>query len=734
MRTGAPLLPGIALLLATALACGPPQEAPRGESPAARPRTPPPGLLLVTLDTTRADAVAPEGDPAATPTLAALAARATRFTQAFSTAPMTLPAHASLLTGLYPAGHGVHENGRSLPAGTELLAERLKGAGYQAAAFVSGYPLDRQFGLARGFDPYDDEMDDSGGGRPGDGGAGEGGVERRARATTERALDWLARAPAGPLFVWVHYYDPHDPYEPPEPFASRFTADPYRGEIAAMDAEIGRLLAAFEERSRSTAPGGGESDHGVIVVGDHGESRGEHGERFHGNLLYQGAMRVPLILAGRVGGEEIPTGEIDRPVSTRRVFDTLLGWARGEMRTGLLGEAGEASGDVVLAEAMAPYLQYGWQPQVMAVAGRLKILRSGATEVYDVVADPLEGENLAGRVELSRQAVEALRDYPLPGAAPSSPENLDPETRQRLAALGYLASSGAPPRPRPNAPSPREMTHLFGALDEASRLFANGRYREAIPVFEHLLSADPGNLGVALRLAAAHSALGRDREALEAFDRAREIDPTSLDLSHYLGLHHLRAGRFEAAAPLLAAVLAAMPDRLPALEALAEVRERQGRLGEATTLLRRAVALERNPLPSLLRLGDLAMAQGDTPGAITAFEEARALWGEASPLSPSPRSSSSRSSAPRSSAPRAAFPRSLELGVAYLAAGRLAEAAMALDRVPPEHPAWPMALFKRAQVAVLLGEADQAERIRQARDHADALTRPLIASEALFRR
>lgn len=218
-----------ALALATGCARKPEPPAP----PPARPT-----LLLVTLDTTRADALAPEADAAATPGFAALAARGVRFTQAYATAPSTLPSHTSMLTGLAPAGHGIHENGRRLPDGIPVVTERLRGLGYNTAAFVSGYPLERQFGLARGFELYDDEL-------------GPGKVERSARETTDRALAWLAAADSRPRFLWVHYYDPHEPYAPPEPFRSRFPADPYQGEIAAMDHELARLLAAFE-----ASPGG----------------------------------------------------------------------------------------------------------------------------------------------------------------------------------------------------------------------------------------------------------------------------------------------------------------------------------------------------------------------------------------------------------------------------------------------------------------------------------------------
>ena len=271
-----------------------------GSQPADRAERP--SILLVTLDTTRADAIGPEAS-VATPAFNAVAGRGRLFRHALATAPETLPAHASLLTGLYPGGHGVHENARPLPRDRPLVAERLREAGYRTAAFVSSFVLARRFGLARGFEVYDDELP-------------EGRVERSAPETTERAAAWLQEQPADrPLLLWVHYFEPHHPYEPPEPFRSRYPKSAYHAEVAAMDDALGRLVQAFDARTS----GGGA----ILVVGDHGEGLSEHGEAQHGRLLYQSTMHVPLVLAG----PGVVPGEADAPVSARRVFHTLLDWA-----------------------------------------------------------------------------------------------------------------------------------------------------------------------------------------------------------------------------------------------------------------------------------------------------------------------------------------------------------------------------------------------------------------------
>jgi tetratricopeptide (TPR) repeat protein len=559
-----------------------------------------------------------------------------------------------------------------------VLAEKLGSAGYRTAAFVSAFVLARRFGLDRGFEVYDDDLP-------------EGRTERTALETTERVLAFLEEASERPLLLWVHYYDPHAPYEPPEPFRSRHPDDPYLGEVAAMDAQLGRLLAAFARR----APGPVAS----VVVADHGEGLGDHGEALHGNLLYQGVMRVPLVIAG----SGVEAGVRAQPVSVRQVHDTILGWARLEPSPGFLAEPPP----VVLAEAMTPYLLYAWQPQVMGVRGTVKAILSGDLEVYDLAADPAEARDLAATARLDTQLRQAVREYPLPssgGAGPAEP--LTETDRQRLASLGYVPS-GSPQRLRPDAPVPRRMTHLFADLDLGSGLFVRRDYGRAIPVFERILAADPGNLTAALRLAVAHSALGEADRAMAWFRRAAEIDPTSLDRKHYLAMHLFSTGADEEAAALFEAVLAAAPQRLPALEALARVRQRQGRPAEAAALLERVIELRPEPVAELVALGGLRMEMAQTGAAIAAFERARGLQGDG-------------------------FGHHLELGVLYLAAGRPPDARDALDRVPPEHPGHAMALFKRAQVSVLLGEADRGERIRAAWRTADAITRPMIRREQLF--
>jgi choline-sulfatase len=632
-----------------------------------QPAAPPavrPSILLITLDTTRADAIGPDAAGVETPAFNAIAARGRLLRQAYATVPETLPSHISMMTGLYPGGHGVHQNARYLGGSVPVAAERLQQAGYRTSAFVSSFVLSRRFGLARGFDVYDDQLP-------------AGRNERNARETTDAAIAELARPLAGearlptvaqsakvPRFMWVHFYDPHFPYAPPEPYRSRYAGNLYLGEVAAMDEQIGRLVQAFERQADGPA--------GIAIVADHGEGLGDHGEAQHGNLLYQSTMRVPLALAG----PGVPVGVSDDPVSTRRIFPTLLAWAGLDAGRSLRSNDDDAR-EPVLAEAMKPYLEYGWQPQVMAIAGRFKSILAGKIETYDFVADPGETRPL----ELPAGMRRLLEDYPVPSPdVARAPDHLDADAKRRLASLGYIGTT-ALPVVRKDAPRPADMMPLLAKLEKASAFFAADQFAQSIPLLREVLAADPYNLDAALRLATSYSSLGDEQKAEERFQRAAAIAPKSQDVRTYLALHYARTKEWERAVPLLEQVVTESPDRLTAVEALATLRARQGQQ---------------------------AMDVGRTAEAIAGFERARALQPEA-------------------------FKKDLELGVLYLAVRRYPDAKAALDRVPASHPDYAMALFKRAQVSVLLGEPDRAARIAVAREKADATTRELIARERLFR-
>lgn len=665
----------LALILACmfqVISCGRQPEPSQAET-----QVPRPPLLLVTLDTTRGDRVGYAFPDVKTPNLDRLAEQGIRFDRAYTTVPMTLPAHTSMMTGTYASQHSIHENARYLEKNLSLLATHLKHLGYTNAAFVSAYSLAAEFGLSRDFDVYDDTLP-------------AGQTQKPGSDATDRALAFLEKNHAKRLFLWVHYFDPHAPYTPPEPFKTQYPDDPYLGEIAFMDAQLGRLLDAFESRYAGMG-------FRILVVGDHGEGLGDHGEMLHGNLLYEGCMRVPLVIAGSGIESSVRT----EPISTRRIFHTFLDWAGDPQPLSLMHSVDE----IVLGEAMKPFLQYGWQPQVMAVDGPIKVIRTSALEVYDVTRDPQESDDLVEATTPSDACMQALDAYPIPGVDEPGPE-LTQEQQEKLAGLGYLSSGGIDAR-RFDGPDPKDMTHLFADLDLGSGLFIKERYAEAVEVFDRIFRQDPGNLMVCLRLAVAHSLLDHGDQAEQYFDRAMDMAPESLDTKHYLAMHEFRLGRTDDAADLFRQVLEAMPNRLPALECMARIARDRGRLDEAVIWMNRVIQVKGPQESDLLTLGDLNMARGDTAAAIDSFERARAL-----------------------SPP--AFDRNLELGVCYLAVRRFEEARACLDQVLPSHPEYPLALFKRAQVSVLLHEGDAADKIQAALEASDETSRALILGEPLF--
>ena len=380
-----------ALASALALSC-----VPAGMAAAAPAR---PSVILLTLDTTRADALGAARGAPTTPNLDALAARGVRFLHALSPAPLTLPAHASLLTGLEPRSHGIRDNGTAaLPAELPTLATAFAAAGYRTGAFVASRVLDRRFGLARGFDVYDDRMAAE---RVGE----YGYPERDAAAVTDAALAWARGLQRGaPIFLWVHYYDPHSPYLPPADLRGDGSAAArYAGEVALMDREIGRLLAGLP---REPAPL-------VAAVGDHGEALGEHGERAHGVLLHSATLEVPLLIAG----PGVPAGTgVTETVGIRRLAATLLSLAGVESAPALpgpplplgLGGRSPAPGPV-LSETQFPANAYGWSPLRALTDGSWRLVVGARAELFDLGGERLRDHVLCrGRGDSSLDGGEGL--------------------------------------------------------------------------------------------------------------------------------------------------------------------------------------------------------------------------------------------------------------------------------------------------------------------------------------
>jgi arylsulfatase A-like enzyme len=571
-----------------------------------------PSLVLITLDTTRADSVGRMQDgKSLTPNLDALGARGLRYTNAISPAPLTFPAHCSLLTGLNPPEHGIHDNGvgvldRNLPTLAAVLAAR----GYTTAAFVSSRVLDRRFGLDRGFATYDDRMVAENIGE-------QGYPERDARAVTDAALAWAAALPskrAAPYFLWIHYYDPHAPYRPPGDWSNKSAAERYAGEVAFVDSQIARLLHGLPE-----TPGGRL----VAAVGDHGEMLGEHGEKEHGVLLYRASLSVPLILAGpRVS----PGAVVRDPAGIRGLPGTLLGLlglsedARG-FGTALPGpgavKVNEGDSGPIYSETFLPADSYGWSPLRSATGARWKYIEAPRPELYDLLADPNESRNLARDAErqddvaLLRRALDAAAQ---PGRARSDATPPDPELAASLRSLGYLG--GTSPRRREGGLDPKDGIALLADFDDAKELVREGRARDAVAKLEGLVRKNPENVPFLLHLGNAQLGAGLPEEGLRSLVRAIELSPR-LDFLHVrLAQAYAELGRVEEAKREYRAALALNPRSAPAWSGLAEIaRRREGSAAErkvledceaagtqSASLLRRLAELERSA-------GDASLAQ-----------------------------------------------------------------------------------------------------------------------------
>ncbi len=549
-----------------------------------------PNVVLITLDTTRADRLGSYGYAAAsTPHLDRLAADGVRFERAISPAPLTLPAHASLMTGRNPFGHGVRNNGHFvLASDVPTLAEWFAGAGYDTAAFVSAYVLDRQFGLARGFTHYDDALD------PPRGPGGSLELERRGDRTVAAASAWLsARATAAdrPYFLWVHLYDAHHPYTPPASLRAQFETRPYDGEIAFQDAQVGHLLAR-------TAGAGGRAPL-VVVAADHGESLGDHGESTHGLFVYEGAVRVPLIVAwpGVLTPAVVapPVGLVDIPATLADLagLAPFAGPDGRSLRPLLSGEPPSAwPSRPLYAETLFPEFFMGWAALRTVRDGEWKLIDAPEAELYDLAADPGERVNLHAREPARARALRRTLET-LARAAPErrTTAPVTDEARRRLSALGYVstpaASAAAGPRP-----DPKRMAPLFERLLEGNQALARGAAGDAARLAREVLQRDPDNAFAEQVLGRALLAEGQLDGAIAALRRYLAAVPGSADAHHWIALAELRRGDRPRALAEEEAALALDARHGAALALRAGLLFSAGRRDEAIDGLRSAVAAD----------------------------------------------------------------------------------------------------------------------------------------------
>ena len=611
-------------------------------------------VLLISIDTLRADHLGCYGYAAAqTPAIDGLAARGLRFTHASTTTPLTLPAHTSLMTGTLPAWHGVRDNGGFYVSDEQTtLAEVLRARGYRTGGFVGAFVLDSRWGINQGFDRYFDDFDLSR-----YEGKGLDAVQRPASEVVDRAISWLDEDTERPFFAWIHLYDPHTPYAAPEEFRARFPQTiigAYDAEIAYADSQVRRVLARLDATNRldSTL---------IVLVGDHGESLGEHEEQQHGFFVYEATVRIPLVIAG----PRVPERIIPDQVRIMDVMPTVLDEVNAPIPAAVQGRSLRSFGDgtrrdlLAVAETFYPRYHYGWSDLQAINDGRYKFIAAPERELYDLQNDPGETRNLAAanpqRADALARALRDMQSRSAGSAATAAPRQMDPEAEERLRALGYVGGSvsarNLDERPRGD---PKKTIRLYNLLKLAAQDSVNGdleagiekvrraldvdpdiveaytmlgnlhskarRFEEAARAYQHALMLDSEHQGAAFSLALAYKQMGRLADALTGFERARTLDPKSGKADWQIADILMRRGEnARAAAVLDDALRDKKVDRPPFLIKLAEADIEQRRYDEAERRLREAIELRPDAALAHYDLGLIAEARGEADHAAAEY-------------------------------------------------------------------------------------------------------------------
>jgi arylsulfatase A-like enzyme/Flp pilus assembly protein TadD len=582
-------------------------------------------VLLVTIDTLRADHVGAYGSARGlTPTIDRLAAEGLRFATTYAHVPLTLPSHTTLMTGSYPFVNGVRDNGSFRFDGRRAtLAGTLQAAGYRTGAFVAAFVLDARFGLNAGFDVYDDKY----GSRPA---GGELSVlERPADKVLGAAVSWITERgdeAARPWFAWAHLYDPHEPYDPPEPFRTRYSSDRYSGEIAFADTQLGTALEQLAQRGQLT--------HTLVVVAaDHGESLGDHQERTHGLFAYDSTLRVPLVLwAPRV----IQPGvikEVARLVDVMPTVLDLVGIAASapngrSLRPFLGGDDPDHRFDDPGSyfEALNANLTRNWAPLAGLVSGGFKLIDLPIPEFYDLGADPGERSNLYARRQEAAKPLERKLDALRADAPAATSTPVDPETVQRLRSLGYVVAPVArPARSFTARDDPKTLVALNSQLDEALDALKAGNAVVAERILTSLIAARSDFTVAYDRLALLYRDTGRLQQALATLEAASRDGVADAALLAALGGYLQEAGDFNRSAATLQAALKLNPAEMEAYEKLGVTYTRMGRYADAHRMFGHMLSVAPNSATTYNNLGSLYLTERRDADAVESLTRAIAI-------------------------------------------------------------------------------------------------------------
>jgi arylsulfatase A-like enzyme/Flp pilus assembly protein TadD len=583
-------------------------------SPAASDR---PNIILITVDTLRADRLGCYGYVQAhTPVIDKLAAGGFRFSRATAQVPLTLPSHYSILTGTLPAEHGVHDNAAGNPAGPPLVSQFLQKQGYQTAAFVSSYVLDSSFGLDRGFDRYSSNFDVSLAAS-----SDLGSLAWPALTTVQQSIDWIGTAKA-PFFVWIHFYDLHTPYHPPERFARLFPQSPYDAELAYIDSSIGMLLRFLGQKGLA-----GNTD--IVLTADHGEGLGDHQEPGHGYFVYESTLHVPLVV---YLPKAAPAGKVvERLVESIDIAPTLLRLAGLPPGPAMPGEelcelhSCAASPDRwVYFESLYPQREFGWAPLRGLKNERFKYIDAPRPELYDLRSDSGERNNIFNqRPAVAQEIKRKLNALPTANAAP---QQLSPEIQKRLAALGYVSGaegSRADPGKHP-LKDPKDELPNYLAIASALQLVSSGQSQAAIASMESLLTADPGVAAARFILAGEYEKQGELLQAAGQYGRILEQQPANFLASLDLALLCARQGKFDDSVAWYRHALELQPGSALAHVGLGVALRHQGLWPQAAGEFQASLKQEPN-FTALYNLAVIHLSQGQPEPALDEAQRALSL-------------------------------------------------------------------------------------------------------------
>jgi arylsulfatase A-like enzyme/Tfp pilus assembly protein PilF len=567
-----------------------------------------PDILFVTIDTLRADAVGAygqQGNP--TPWIDRLAAAGVRFTHADAQTPLTLPSHATLLSGRYPFAHGVRDNaGFRFPADVDTLATLLRSRGYRTGAFVSAFPLDARFGLARGFDIYDDRLSESP--RP-----AFLEQERAGAATVARARAWLDAPHDRPTFCWVHLYEPHFPYTPPEPYASRFADNAYEGEVAAADAALAPLLQPIVENGATTRPI-------VVLTADHGESLGEHGESTHGIFAYEATLHVPLVVYAPGRLDPGVRDDVIRQIDVAPTILDLAGVPLPQEIDGRSARTPHTDTPTSYFEALSGALNRGWAPLRGVRRGTLKFIELPIPELYDLAADPGERRNLAEARTADVAALRSLlQSFPTTPAARRA-ERAD--TASRLQALGYIGGAAAPRSHYTAADDPKQLIGIDRDLQNVVSAYTAGDTSRALSEARRIAEAHAAMPLAWLELAQLQRETGDLPSAIASFKRAHVLAPDNPQIASMLGASLTQHGDTREAVAILTPLTSSDDADVEVIRTLALASARAGTFDRAIALLERARTFDSADPQLLVDEGTVQLMANRREPARAAFQAA----------------------------------------------------------------------------------------------------------------